>query len=140
MKFNGSSKLDNLVIFDGVCNLCAKSVRFVLRHEKKPILHFTPMQSATGARLMREHGVNPEDADTFIVIADGRAFVKSDAAIQLSKFLCNGWRLLGVIKFVPRPIRDWFYNVIARNRYQWFGRSDECMVPTPEVRARFIEN
>ncbi len=132
--------MDNLVIFDGVCKLCAKSVQFILRHEKDQILQFAPLQSATGARLMRELGLDPDEANTFVLIAHGRAFVKSDAAIHLSQFLRSGWRLLGVIKIIPRPIRDWFYDVVARNRYQWFGRSDECMVPTPEIRARFIEN
>jgi len=130
--------MDNLVIFDGVCNLCAKSVRFIMRHEKDQRLRFAPLQSATGARLMRELGLDPEDVKTFVLIADGRAFVKSDAAIHLARFLRGPWRLLGAIKIIPRPIRDWLYDVTARNRYRWFGRSDECTVPAPDMRDRFI--
>ena len=131
--------MDNVVIFDGVCNLCARSVRFILDHEADQTLRFTPLQSPAGTRLMRELGLDPEDAKTFVLIADGKAYVKSDAAIRLSHHLRRAWKPLGTIKIIPRPIRDWAYDVIARNRYRWFGRVDSCMVPTPELRARFIE-
>ncbi len=127
------------MIFDGVCNLCARSVRFILDHEADQTLRFTPVQSPAGTRLMRELGLDPEDARTFILIADGKAYVKSDAAIRLSRYFRRAWKPLGVIKFIPRRLRDWAYDVVARNRYRWFGRLDSCMVPTPELRARFIE-
>ncbi len=130
----------SLVLFDGVCNLCAKSVRFVLRHEMSSTLRFTPVQSSTGNRLMRELGLNPKDAESFVLITGGSAFVRSDAAIHLSAFLRGGWRLIGWIRIIPRPIRDWLYGVIARNRYKWFGQSDVCLVPTPELSARFIND
>jgi len=88
---------------------------------------------------MRELGFNPEEAKTFVLIADGKAYVKSDAAIRISRYFRGAWKLLGVVRIIPRPIRDWVYDVIARNRYKWFGRFDICMVPTPDIRARFIE-
>jgi predicted DCC family thiol-disulfide oxidoreductase YuxK len=88
---------------------------------------------------MREVGLDPEEAKTFILVADGRAYVKSDAAIRVSRYLRRAWRLLGAIKIIPRPIRDWAYDIVARNRYRWFGRLDACMVPTSELKARFIE-
>jgi predicted DCC family thiol-disulfide oxidoreductase YuxK len=131
--------LDNVVIFDGVCNLCAHSVRFILAHESGPVLRFTPLQSPAGARLMRDFGFDPADVKTFVLVAAGRAHVKSDAAIQISRHLRGAWKLLGAIRVIPRPVRDWAYDVVARNRYRWFGRFDTCMVPTPELRARFIE-
>jgi predicted DCC family thiol-disulfide oxidoreductase YuxK len=131
--------MDNLLIFDGVCNLCAHSVRFVLEHEADRTLRFTPLQSQAGARLMREFGFDPAEAKTFVLIADGRPYVKSDAAIRLSRYLAGAWKMLAVIKVVPRPMRDWAYDVVARNRYRWFGRFDACMVPTPELRARFLD-
>lgn len=127
------------MIFDGVCNLCAHSVRFILDHEADQTLRFTPLQSRAGARLMRELGFDPEDARTFVLIADGKAYVKSDAAIRVSRYFRGRWSLLGAIRIIPRPIRDWAYDVVARNRYRWFGRFDTCMVPTPELRARFVE-
>ena len=130
--------MDNLVIFDGVCNLCAHSVRFILRHEADQTLRFTPVQSPAGTRLMRELGFDPDDTKTFVLIADGKAYVKSDAAIRLSCYFRGMWKLLGALKIMPRPIRDWVYDFVARNRYRWFGQIDTCMAPTPELRARFI--
>jgi predicted DCC family thiol-disulfide oxidoreductase YuxK len=131
--------LDNVVIFDGVCNLCTHSVRFILDHEAAPTLRFTPLQSPAGARALRELGFDPEDAKTFVLIADAKVYVKSDAAIRVSGYFRGAWKLLGAIKIIPRSIRDWAYDVVARNRYRWFGRVDTCMVPSPDLRARFIE-
>ena len=131
---------DNLVIFDGVCNLCTHSVRFILEHEAKPLFRFAPVQSSAGARLLSKLGLDPENVQTFVVIANGEAYLRSDAAIRIAPHLRGAWRWLGVVRFVPRPLRDWIYDLIARNRYRWFGRTDECMVPTKEIRARFIDD
>ena len=131
--------MDDVVIFDGVCNLCARSVRFILDHEADQTLRFMPLQSPAGTRLIRELGLDPNDAKTFVLIADGKAYVKSEAAIRLSRYFRGAWKPLGMIKIIPRPIRDWAYDVIAANRYRWFGRLDSCMVPTPDLKARFIE-
>lgn len=127
------------MLFDGVCRLCTGSVAFVLRHEKDQSLRFAPMQSAAGARLMQRFGVEPGQMKTFVVIADGRAYVRSDAAIRVARFLRGGWRLLGAVRFVPRPIRDRAYDVVARNRYRWFGRHEACLAPGPGLRGRFID-
>ena len=131
--------MDNLVIFDGRCGLCARSIGFILDHEAGAMLRFTPLQSPLGARLLAELGLDPGDAKTFVLIAGGKAHVKSDAAIEVSRFLRGGWKYLGAIRYVPRPIRDRAYDVVARNRYRWFGRLDACRVPSPGLRARFIE-
>lgn len=131
---------DNLVVFDGLCNLCARSVSFILKHEDQPTLRFTPMQSQAGAQLMRELGVDPQDARTFVLIADHRAYVKSDAVVRIAAYLRGRWKLLALLRVIPRPLRDWAYDLIARNRYRWFGRRDACMVPGPELKARFIED
>ena len=129
---------ENLVLFDGVCNLCAHSVRFILERERKPLFRFATVQSPAGSRLMRDLGLDPDDAQTFVLMADGRAYLRSDAAIRISRDLRGAWRWLGALKIVPRPLRDWTYDVVARNRYRWFGRAEECIVPTAEIRARFI--
>lgn len=131
--------MNEVVIFDGVCNLCAGTVRFIVRHEARPTLRFVALQSPAGARLMREHGFDPGDVKSFVLVADGRAYSKSDAAIRITRHLRGAWRALAVMKAVPRPVRDWAYDRVAGNRYRWFGRTDACMVPTPELRARFIE-
>jgi predicted DCC family thiol-disulfide oxidoreductase YuxK len=131
--------LSDIVIFDGVCNLCVRSVKFIINHEADQFLRFTPLQSPAGRRLLREYGFDPEDAKSFVLVADGKPYVKSDAAIRVARHLRGGWRLIGAIKIIPRPIRNWTYDVIARNRYRWFGRSEGCMVPTPELLSRFVE-
>ena len=131
--------MDDLLIFDGVCNLCARSVRFVLQHEGDHTLRFTPLQSPLGSRLLRELGFDPTDAKTFVLVSGGKAHVKSEAALRLSRRFRGGWRLLGILSIVPRPLRDWAYDRVAQNRYRWFGRTEACMVPTPELRARFLE-
>ena len=131
--------MGDVVIFDGVCNLCAHSVRFILKHEARPILQFVPLQSSAGARLMREFGFSPEDVKTFVLVSGGRSYVKSDAAIRVASHFRGAWKLLGAIRIFPRSVRDWAYDVVARNRYRWFGRTESCMVPAPEVRARFIQ-
>jgi predicted DCC family thiol-disulfide oxidoreductase YuxK len=131
--------MNDVVIFDGVCNLCAHTVNFILSHESEPALKFVPFQSPAGARMMREHGFDPEDVKTFVLVSGGRAYVKSDAAIRIARYFRGAWKMLAGIRIVPRPVRDWGYDIVARNRYRWFGRTDSCMVPTPELRARFIE-
>jgi predicted DCC family thiol-disulfide oxidoreductase YuxK len=114
-------------------------VAFVLRHEENQALRFAPLQSPAGMRLMQEFGIDPTQMKTFVVIADGRAYVRSDAAIRVVRFLRGAWKLLGVVGIVPRPVRDCAYDVLARNRYRWFGRHDACLAPTPELRNRFLE-
>ena len=112
----------DVMIFDGVCHLCARSVKFILDHESEPTLRFVPLQSPAGARMMRELGLSAEDAKTFALVVDGHPYVKSEAAIRVARYLEGPWRLLGGIRMFPRAFRDWGYNVVARNRYRWFGR------------------
>lgn len=132
-------RVSDVVIFDGVCNLCAHSVQFILNHESGPILRFVPLQSSAGARMMREFGFSPDDAKSFVLVSGGKSYVKSDAAIRVAGYLHGVWRLMGALRFLPRPVRDYAYDVVARNRYRWFGRTESCMVPTPELRARFVQ-
>jgi len=89
---------------------------------------------------MQELGINPEDAETFIFVSDGQALTKSEAALGIAQHLRGGWRALRIFRFLPRPIRDWAYGVLARNRYRWFGRYDTCMVPSANIRDRFIND
>jgi len=135
-----SRELNDVVIFDGGCNLCARSVRFILDHEAAPVLRFTPLQSSAGARHLRELGFDPADAKTFVLIADGKVYVKSQAPIRLAHYLRGAWKLIGAIRIIPRAVRDWIYNVVARNRYRWFGRVDACITPSADLRVRFVED
>jgi predicted DCC family thiol-disulfide oxidoreductase YuxK len=128
----------DLMIFDGVCHLCARSVKFILAHESAPTLRFVPLQSPAGTRMMREFGLSADDAKTFVLVVDGKPYVRSEAAIRVARYLRQPWRMLGGIRVLPRILRDWGYDLVARNRYRWFGRMATCIVPTPELRARFI--
>lgn len=132
--------LSAIVIFDGACNFCVGSVNFILRHEQAPELRFVPIQTSTGQRLVRELGFDPADAKTFVLVEGERAYARSTAAIRLARYLRWPWRMLGAAGIVPRPIRDWAYDRFAANRYRWFGRRNECMVPTPALRSRFVDD
>lgn len=131
--------LDNVIVFDGVCNLCSKSVQFIIRRDKHAVFRFAPLQSTTGADLLKQHGIDPADARTFLLVKDGRAYLRSDAALQVFKQLRGPWKLLAILVLVPRPMRDWLYNVLARNRAKWFGTQESCMVPTADTEARFLK-
>jgi len=129
-----------LVIFDGVCNLCAHSVRFILKCEADKTLRFVPLQTPAGARLLRQFNFDPEDVRTFVLVSKGLVYVKSDAALEVARHFGWPWKGLLVLRVVPRLIRNWLYDRIAENRYRWFGRNAICMVPTPELRTRFMED
>jgi predicted DCC family thiol-disulfide oxidoreductase YuxK len=127
------------IVFDGLCNLCSASVQFILRHEREPHFKFAALQSAGGAALLGAIGLAPGDVDSFVLIEDGHSHMRSDAAIRIARTLAAPWSLAAALAIIPRPIRDWAYRIIARNRYQWFGRRATCMLPSPEYRARFLE-
>lgn len=127
-----------IVLFDGVCNFCNASVNFIIERDRKGILKFAPLQSEAGQKFLTEFNLDSPDVDSVILIEDGKAFTFSTAALRIAKRLGGIWSLgyAGII--VPAPIRDFFYKWFARNRYRLFGKKDTCMIPTPEVRSRFL--
>jgi predicted DCC family thiol-disulfide oxidoreductase YuxK len=127
-----------LVVFDGICKFCSRAVQFIVRRDKRRVFYFVPLQTNIGARLLEEHGIKPEDSETFLLIMGGKAFVRSDAALEIARNL-PFWGWTRVLRVVPRQWRDWLYGVLAKNRYRWFGRRDVCFVPPPEERNRFID-
>ena len=129
---------ENLVLFDGVCNLCTASVQFIIRHDRAAMFYFAPLQSEIGREICRSQGLDPADVQTFVLISRGRMLVRSDAAIEVVSRFGGAWRFLTVLRLIPRVARDRIYSTIARNRYRWFGRTDACMIPTPDVKARFL--
>lgn len=131
-----------IILFDGHCNLCSGAVRFVIGRDPRAQFRFASLQSEAARRLCAEAGIAAPIAaapDSIVLIAEGRALERSDAALAIAGRLGFPWRLLAALRIVPRPIRDAGYRFVARNRYRWFGRTDACMVPTPELRARFID-
>jgi predicted DCC family thiol-disulfide oxidoreductase YuxK len=127
-----------ILLFDGVCNLCHGSVLFVLRHERRPELRFCALESEAGAQLLTRHGIGSDYRGSLVVIEAGRVFLKSDAALRVASYLKWPWSWGRAAVILPRGLRDWAYDVIARNRYRWFGRHDACLLPTPELKRRLI--
>lgn len=127
-----------VILFDGVCNLCAGFVRFVIARDPTGVFRFVPAQSALGTAILRDLGMSTSDYESNILIEAGRAYFKSDAYFRIIARLRRPWPLMRFARICPRPWRDWAYDRIAANRYAWFGRRDACLVPSPDVVARFL--
>jgi predicted DCC family thiol-disulfide oxidoreductase YuxK len=128
---------DGLILFDGVCLLCSAWVRFVVRRDPAARFRFVAIQDAAGWGMAARLGISAVEPETNAVVLGGRASFKSDAALAVLRHL-PGWRWTAALRVVPRPLRDWAYDRVARNRYRLFGRTEACMVPTPELSARFL--
>ncbi|WP_306582363.1 thiol-disulfide oxidoreductase DCC family protein [Dokdonella sp.] len=128
-----------IIVFDGVCHLCNGWVHFLLRHDRRGVYRFASMQSEVGCRLLRDHGLDPADPSSFLLLRAGRARTDSDAIIDVLTGLGGPWRLFGALRLMPRVLRDPLYRGIARNRYRRFGKREFCMMPAPEVAARFLD-
>ena len=127
-----------VIMFDGDCNFCDSSVQFILKRDPKEKFYFTALQSGAGQSLLTKHNVSAE-IDSMILIENNRVYYKSAAALRISRHLQGAWKLLYVFIIIPRPIRNIAYNIIAKNRYKWFGKKEEsCMLPPPNVRKRFL--
>jgi predicted DCC family thiol-disulfide oxidoreductase YuxK len=130
----------HIVLFDGVCNFCNDSVRFVIKRDKKDLYRFASLQSDLGKTLTSERGINTEIIDSIILIQPGEAYhIKSDAALEIAKNLSGLYPVLSVFQFLPVGFRNFFYDFIARNRYKWFGKKEVCPMPTKEEREKFLD-
>jgi predicted DCC family thiol-disulfide oxidoreductase YuxK len=127
-----------LIVFDGVCVLCSGLARFVLKRDRDFVFRLTTAQSPVGQALFRHYGLDTQALATNLVLIDGKAYGKLDTVAAVGRRLGGGWRLFSMLRFLPRPIGDWLYDAIARNRYRLFGRYPRCMVPEPQWRERFI--
>ncbi len=127
-----------ILLFDGVCNLCNASVQWILKHDKDGLFRFTALQSDTGQALLARFDLNSEHFDTVVLVYGDRAFTRSDAALEILRRLGAPWSWLAVFGWVPRKLRDAVYNWIARNRYRWFGRQEQCWLPRKEWASRFL--
>ena len=126
-----------MILFDGVCNLCNGFVQFVIARDPARRFRFASLQSEAGRRSLEAAGAG-NSAETVVLVEDGRAFTRSTAALRIARCLRFPWPLAFALIVVPRPLRDQVYDWVARNRYRWFGKRDVCMVPTPELRDRFL--
>jgi predicted DCC family thiol-disulfide oxidoreductase YuxK len=127
-----------ILLFDGVCNLCNASVQFVLKRDRQGQFRFASLQSEAAQELLRQFPEAPAGINTVVLIENGQLYTKSDAALRAAKRLPGPWPLLYGFILLPRPLRNLVYDWIARNRYRWFGKEDQCMLPRPEWKDRFL--
>jgi predicted DCC family thiol-disulfide oxidoreductase YuxK len=125
----------SIVLFDGVCNLCNGFVQFVLKRDPRGRFRFASLQSDVARRLLGPDGPR----ETIVLLEAGKTYVRSAAALRIARGLRFPWPLLVIFAAIPRPIRDRLYDWVARNRYRWFGKREACMLPTPQMRGRFLE-
>jgi predicted DCC family thiol-disulfide oxidoreductase YuxK len=130
--------LKNIVLFDGVCNLCNGLVRFIIKRDRSRKFKFASLQSEAGQQWLVKFGMSKNEFESFVLIRGGKHYVKSDAALKISADLGGLWKIFYVFILIPRPVRDFVYDRIAKSRYRIFGRRDVCMVPSPELQERFL--
>jgi predicted DCC family thiol-disulfide oxidoreductase YuxK len=131
---------ENLILFDGVCNLCNASVKFIIKRDRRDKFYFASLQSLFGKSQLKKFGLNTDEFFSVVLIKQDKAFLRSDAAIEIARDLSGLWPLLYYLKIIPAFIRDFFYNLISKNRYRLFGKQDSCMLPTAEMKTKFIED
>ncbi|MDN5200927.1 thiol-disulfide oxidoreductase DCC family protein [Fulvivirgaceae bacterium BMA10] len=128
-----------VLLFDGVCNLCNGSVQFIIKRDKKNVFLFASLQSEAGQERLKKFDLPVDDYESFVLVEGDKFYRRSTAALRTMKKLGGLWKLLYAFIIIPAPIRDFVYSIIARNRYKWFGRNDQCMIPTPELKAKFLD-
>ena len=127
-----------IILFDGVCNLCNGAVNFVIKRDTGNVFKFTPLQEKQGVLLLKTHAVDTQKLDSIVLIENGNVYIKSSAALRIAKKLSGPWPLFFVLLIIPSFIRDGVYDFIAKNRYKWFGKKEQCMIPTPGSREKFL--
>jgi predicted DCC family thiol-disulfide oxidoreductase YuxK len=130
---------NQIILFDGLCNLCNSSVQFIIKRDFRKQFRFASLQSSFGTKQLHAFGLSVNGLYSIILVNEETYLQKSDAALEIARNLRQPWPLLYAFKFVPRFFRDWIYDLIAKNRYTWFGKKDSCLIPTQELKSRFIE-
>ncbi len=128
-----------IILFDGVCNFCNGAIKFIIKRDKKRVFRFAPLQSEKGQQLLKLYQLSAADMDSFVLIYQGKAYKKTTAALKVASILGGVWKTSGIFFVLPPFARDWVYNIIANNRYRWFGKKEACMIPTPEIRSLFLQ-
>lgn len=128
-----------ILLFDGVCKLCNAYVQWVLKHDRKGIFKFAALQSETGQALLHQLDFSPENFDTVVLVDGDEVFTRSDVALEIARRIGDFWSIFAIFKIIPRPQRNAVYDWVARHRYRWFGKKEECMLPRPEWEDRFLD-
>ncbi len=128
-----------IILFDGVCNLCDSSIQFIIRHDKNDIFRFVALQSDLGQEITKYIGVDITKTDSIILYESGKAYYyKAEAALKIAKELGGIYTIISWFSILPKSISNIVYDYIAKNRYKWYGKKDACMIPTPELKAKFL--
>ena len=128
----------SIILFDGVCNLCNVAVNFVIKRDPGNVFKFTPLQEKQGVLLLKKHAIDAQKLDSIVLVENKKVYTKSSAALRIARKLSGLWPLFFVLLIIPRFIRDGVYDFIAKNRYKWFGEKEQCMIPTPGLREKFL--
>lgn len=128
-----------IILFDGVCNLCNTAITFVIKRDPKDLFLYTPLQSKTGKILTHKYDIDTTTIDSIILIKNNKAYTKSAAALHIARHLKGAYSLFTVFLIIPSFIRNWVYDYVAKNRYKWYGKRDACMIPTPALKAKFLD-
>lgn len=130
-----------IVLFDGVCNLCDNAVQFIIKHDKKDVFRFASLQSQIGQEIIKKIGIDVSKIDSIILYEPGIAYYyKSEAALNIAADLSGAVSFLSVFKIFPAGFSNYFYDYIAKNRYSWYGKKDNCMIPTPKLKSKFLDS
>jgi predicted DCC family thiol-disulfide oxidoreductase YuxK len=133
-------KNKKIILFDGVCNLCDSLLQFVIRHDKKDVFRFVALQSNLGQEIVNHIGVQNKNIDSVILYVPGVAYYyKSSAALEIARELGGFFHFGTIFKIIPTVLRNYIYDYVAKNRYSWYGKKASCMIPTPELKSKFLE-
>lgn len=128
-----------IILFDGVCNLCDSAVQYIIRHDRKDVFRFVPLQSELGQQILKHIGINPINIDSIVLYEPGIAYYyKSSAAMGIARSLGGFFHFGTVFRVIPTGIGNFLYDYIAKNRYKWYGKKESCMIPAPELKAKFL--
>jgi len=128
----------SIILFDGVCNLCNGAVNFVIKRDPGNVFKFTPLQEKQGVLLLKKHAIDAQKLDSIVLVENKKVYTKSSAALRIARKLSGLWPLFFVLLIIPSFIRDGVYDFIAKNRYKWFGKKEQCIIPTPGLREKFL--
>lgn len=128
-----------IILFDGVCNLCNTSIVFVIKHDPKDLFRYAPLQSDIGKALITKHHIDTTQVDSIMLVDQEKAYTKSSAALRIARHLSGGYSFLAIFLIIPAFLRNVVYDYIAHNRYKWYGKKESCMIPTPELKAKFLD-
>lgn len=132
------NKQNDVILFDGVCNLCNGAITFIIKRDKRNHYRFAALESDIGTMYLQKHEINPMETDSIVLIRGEKAYTKASAALRIARKMSGLWPLLYLFIIIPKFISNTVYDYIARNRYQWFGKEESCMIPTPALRDKFL--